>query len=51
MADRNMLSDARSYCVDATMLDGATIRIRAIRPDDQERLHDHFRSLSEKSVY
>lgn len=51
MADRNMLSDARSYCVDATMLDGATIRIRAIRPDDQDRLHDHFRSLSEKSVY
>ncbi len=46
-----MLSDARNYCVDATMLDGASIRIRAIRPDDQERLHEHFRSLSEKSVY
>ena len=51
MADRDMPGDARKYCVDATMLDGAAIRIRAIRPDDQERLHDHFRSLSEKSVY
>ncbi len=46
-----MLSDARNYCVDATMLDGTAIRIRAIRPDDQERLHEHFRGLSEKSVY
>jgi len=46
-----MLSDAREYCADATMLDGAAIRIRAIRPDDQERLHEHFRGLSERSVY
>ncbi len=46
-----MLIDARKYCVDASMLDGAAVRIRAIRPDDQERLHDHFRGLSEKSVY
>ncbi|MFZ2061070.1 MAG: GNAT family N-acetyltransferase [Candidatus Binatus sp.] len=51
MDDRNMLSDARKYCVDAEMLDGTAIRIRAIRPDDQERLHDHFKGLSEKSVY
>jgi len=33
------------------MLDGGAIRIRAIRPDDQERLHDHFRGLSGQSVY
>jgi len=46
-----MLIDAQKYCVDATMLDGAAIRIRAIRPDDQERLHEHFRGLSERSVY
>jgi GNAT superfamily N-acetyltransferase len=51
MADRDMLGDARKYCVDATMLDGTAIRIRAIRPDDQERLHEHFRGLSERSVY
>lgn len=46
-----MLSDAKKYCVDATMLDGAAIRIRAIRPDDGERLHEHFHGLSQKSVY
>ena len=46
-----MLSDAWKYCVDATMLDGATIRVRAIRRDDQERLHEHFRRLSKQSVY
>jgi GNAT superfamily N-acetyltransferase len=45
------VSDARKYSVDAAMLDGGTIRIRAIRPDDRERLHDHFRSLSKQSVY
>ena len=46
-----MLCDARQYFVDAKMLDGAAIRIRAISPDDQERLHEHFRGLSEQSVY
>ena len=46
-----MVSEPRKYCVDATMLDGAAVRIRAIRPDDQERLHEHFRGLSEQSVY
>lgn len=51
MGNGDMLGDARKYCVEAMMLDGAAIRIRAIRPDDQERLHEHFRSLSEKSVY
>jgi GNAT superfamily N-acetyltransferase len=51
MEKREMLIDAEKYCVDVRMLDGAAIRIRAIRGDDQERLHDHFRGLSEKSVY
>src|SRR5258708_25071700 len=51
MGNRDMLGDARKYCVEATMLDGTSMRIRAIRPDDQERLHDHFKGLSEKSVY
>ncbi len=46
-----MLIDAEKYCVDASMLDGAAVRIRAIRPDDQKRLHDHFRGLSEQSIY
>jgi GNAT superfamily N-acetyltransferase len=51
MGHRDMLIDAQKYCVDATMLDGAAIRIRAIRPDDQERLYAHFKSLSPQSVY
>ena len=46
-----MVSEPRKYCVDATMLDGTGVRIRAIRPDDQERLHEHFRGLREQSVY
>jgi len=46
-----MLGDVQKYCVDARMLDGTAIRIRAIRPDDQEHLHEHFRGLSEQSVY
>jgi GNAT superfamily N-acetyltransferase len=46
-----MLGDARKYCVDARMLDGTAICIRAIGPDDQERLHEHFKGLSERSVY
>ncbi|MGD1028111.1 N-acetyltransferase family protein [Candidatus Binatus soli] len=51
MGDRDILSDARKYSADARMLGGAEIGIRAIRPDDQERLHEHFRGLSEQSVY
>lgn len=49
--DRDMFSEVKKYCVEATMLDGTAIRIRAIRAEDQERLHEHFRGLSEQSVY
>ena len=41
----------REYSVDAKLLDGSLIRIRAIRADDRERLHEHFRGLSQKSIY
>ena len=51
MADGDILTDPRKYCVETTMLDGSAIRIRAIRPDDHERLHEHFRGMSEQSVY
>jgi GNAT superfamily N-acetyltransferase len=51
MGNHEMLIDARNYRVEVPMLDGASIVIRAIRSDDQERLHDHFKGLSEKSVY
>ena len=49
--DRGVVIDAQKYCVDVRTLDGAEIRIRAIHPDDQERLHEHFRGLSEQSIY
>jgi GNAT superfamily N-acetyltransferase len=51
MGNRDMPIDARNYRVEVPMIDGAAIPIRAIRPDDQERLHEHFKGLSEKSVY
>lgn len=51
MGDRDILSDPRKYSVDAKLRDGGAIRIRAIRTDDQERLHDHFRGLSPQSIY
>jgi GNAT superfamily N-acetyltransferase len=42
---------AQNYSVDVKLLDGASIRIRAIHPDDKVRLHEHFKSLSERSIY
>jgi GNAT superfamily N-acetyltransferase len=39
------------YAAVARLRDGDRIRIRAIRPDDRERLLEHFRSLSRVSVY
>jgi GNAT superfamily N-acetyltransferase len=51
MASDESQSDVRNYNVEAAMLDGATIRIRAIRPDDKERLLEHFHGLSGRSVY
>jgi GNAT superfamily N-acetyltransferase len=43
--------DARNYRVEAVTLDGSSIAIRAIRPDDKARLHEHFAGLSPQSVY
>jgi GNAT superfamily N-acetyltransferase len=40
-----------SYRVEDTVRDGQAIVIRAIRPDDKERLREHARGLSSESVY
>jgi GNAT superfamily N-acetyltransferase len=40
-----------SYWVQDTVRDGGAIVIRAIRPDDKERLREHSRGLSTESVY
>ncbi|MBI4516978.1 MAG: GNAT family N-acetyltransferase [Deltaproteobacteria bacterium] len=46
-----MSDDARTYAADAVLRDGSSIHIRAIRPDDKERLRDHFQHLSMRSIY
>jgi len=51
MVNMDMRLEPRKYVVDAALRDGASIRIRAISPDDQDRLHDHFRGLSQQSIY
>ena len=43
--------DARNYSAHEVLRDGASIRIRAIRADDKDRLLDHFRHLSQDSIY
>lgn len=43
--------DPRHYAVEEILRDGGSIFIRAIRPDDKQRLRDHFRKLSPRSVY
>ncbi len=42
---------ASDFSVVVPLRDGGLIRIRAIRPDDKERLLDHFRRLSPASIY
>src|SRR5262245_66694233 len=40
----------RDYAAEEIVRDGASIHIRAIRPDDRERLADHFHRLSERAI-
>lgn len=50
-ADTHPEFDPRNYSVDEVLRDGGSIRIRAIRPDDKERLLEHFSGLSPQSRY
>ncbi|MBV8452529.1 MAG: GNAT family N-acetyltransferase [Deltaproteobacteria bacterium] len=43
--------EASRYWREETLRDGTTIVIRAIRPDDRERLLRHFNSMSEEARY
>jgi len=43
--------EAASYIAREILQDGTVITIRAIRPDDKERLLEHARGLSPESVY
>jgi acetyl coenzyme A synthetase (ADP forming)-like protein len=43
--------DAAHYSAEEVLRDGGSIHIRAIRPDDRERLLNHFKGLSQQSIY
>jgi hypothetical protein len=40
-----------NYSVTETLRDGTAILIRAIRPNDKQRLVEHFQGLSLQSIY
>jgi acetyl coenzyme A synthetase (ADP forming)-like protein len=46
-----IVTDPASYHADEILRDGGSIHIRAIRPEDRPLLLEHFRSLSEQSIY
>ena len=46
-----MIADLRDYGVEEILRDGRSMHVRAIRPDDRERLVDHFHRLSARSVH
>lgn len=45
------MTDPRHYSTEALLRDGASLRIRAIQPDDKQRLVALFAHLSRQSVY
>ncbi len=51
MGDPVLTEGVCSFETVVSLRDGGLIRIRAIRPDDKERLLDHFLHLSPASVY
>ena len=45
------MSDWQRYCADEILRDGGAIRIRAVHPDDEAAIRDHFDHLSPVSVH
>ena len=45
------MNDLRQYSSDELLRDGGSIHVRAIRPDDKQRLREHSEGLSARSVY
>ena len=45
------IMEARSYSANEVLRDGGSIHIRGIRADDKQRLLDHFRHMSQDSIY
>ena len=46
-----MMIDARNYSAQETLKNGLRVTVRAIRPDDRERLLAAFKELDERTVY
>ena len=46
-----MMTDARNYSARETLKNGLQVTVRAIRPDDRERLLAAFKELDERTVY
>jgi acetate---CoA ligase (ADP-forming) len=49
--DYDNIADAKNYSAHEVLRDGGSIYIRAIRADDKGRLLDHFRHMSQDSIY
>ncbi|HXR35698.1 MAG TPA: GNAT family N-acetyltransferase [Candidatus Binataceae bacterium] len=49
-SDAEFQNWTRNYSADETLATGESIRIRAARPDDRERLLDHLQHLSPESL-
>ena len=49
--DQDAAIDAASYQAEEILRDGSSIHVRAIRPDDGERLLAHFNGLGQQSNY
>jgi acetate---CoA ligase (ADP-forming) len=45
------ITDVAHYNVEEILRDGGSIHIRALRPNDRERLLQHFKGLSQDSIY
>ncbi len=45
------ITDSAHYSAEEVLRDGGSIHVRALRPDDRERLLEHFKGLSQQSRY
>jgi acetate---CoA ligase (ADP-forming) len=45
------ITDVAHYNVEEILRDGGSIHIRALRPNDRDRLLQHFKGLSQDSIY
>ncbi len=46
-----VMIDAKNYRVDDKLKDGTAVTIRAVRPDDKDRIAEAFKNLDRESVY